>query len=151
MKGFKKGCVALLVAVLTALVVLPASPALAITENQRYEFYFSGTGATQGTYGYRKDNNTECFIAIESLGSSRLNFYIDGSTSSSGPWYNRTGVNGGGVAVASTTGYFLIHNNVYETGCRYARLTAMSPSGRSSAYGYWSPDTNQSGWWPYLN
>jgi len=75
-----------------------------------------------------------------------MNFYIDGSTYSSGGWVNRTR---GGVAVAYYTGHFSIHNYVYENGGSWARLTSMSDCGSGSVSGMWSPDSNESN--PSLN
>lgn len=143
----RRGIGIVLGVLLAMLVVLPAKPALATTADDPYNFTFWGTGATQGRNGQRKDNQTETFIAINSINMSRVNFYVDGSTSQWGPWLNRTR---GGVAVGYYTGYFIIHNYVYENGERWARLTAMSPEGSGSAKGYWSPDTNES-WRPSLN
>ncbi len=136
--------------ILIAGLLMVPSTALATTENQSYDFYFSGTGATQGTGGVKKDTSSECFISIEQLTMESLYLYIDGSIFRDGPWINRTGASGGGTAVARETGYFLIRNNVKKTSGSYARLTGMSPAGSGYISGEWSPDTNQSGWWPYL-
>lgn len=129
-------------------VLLMPTKAMAITTNQYYSFGFSGTGASQGTYGVRKDTQSECFLWIQNIHMSNgVNFYIDGSVGGSGPWTNRTR---NGVARGWSTGYYLIHNYVYENGERNARLTATSPSGSGSVSGYWSPDTNET-WHPSLN
>lgn len=133
---------------LLASMLLAPTTALAITDNQYYSFGFSGTGATQGTYGYPKDTQSECFLWIQSISMSNgVNFYIDGSGGQNGPWTNRTR---GGVARGWVKGYFLIHNYVKENNESWARLTAVSPSGSGSVSGYWSPDTNEA-WHPSLN
>lgn len=111
------------------------------TSNSSYSFYFSGTGATQGTTARAKYTDSVCYLRVSYLGLNRMNFYIDGSNSTSGSWVNRTR---GGVATAYYTGHFSIHNYVNENGESYARLTAMSPSGSGTVYGMWSPDSNES-------
>lgn len=132
-----------------ASVLLTASPALAAgnTGNTSYNFYFSGTYATQGTAWRGKSTDSVCFLRIDKLNMNRVNFYIDGSTSYDGHATNRTR---GGVATAYYTGYFVIHNYVRENGESWARLTAMSPDGSGYVYGAWSPDSNEP-WHTSLN
>ena len=137
----------LLAVVLMAAIVMPSTKAFAAnTANSTYGFSFSGTGATQGTGARYKETSTVCYLRVTYLGLNRMNFYIDGAKSASGPWVNRTR---GGVATAYYTGHFSIHNYVNENGEYFARLTAMSPSGSGRVTGMWSPDSNESN--PSLN
>jgi len=132
-----------------ASVLLTATLALAAgnTDNSPYDFYFSGTYATQGEKWRRKYTDSVCFLRIDDLDMNRVNFYIDGSTSYDGHATNRTR---GGVATAYYKGYFVIHNYVHENGESWARLTAMSPDGSGYVYGAWSPDSNEP-WHTSLN
>lgn len=137
-------------AVLMAAIVMP-STAHATTENQVYDFTFSGNGATQGTNrAYKKDTKSESFIFIRAITMNSVNLYIDGGYSgnpSSGTWTNCTRY---GKAVASLAGYYLIHNSVYENGYTHARLTGWATSGGGYIGGQWSPDTNEP-WHASLN
>lgn len=129
-------------AVLMTAIVMPSTKAFAAnTANSSYSFYFSGTGATQGTSARYKETSSVCYLRVSYLGLNRMNFYIDGAKSSSGSWVNRTR---GGVATAYYTGHFSVHNYVNENGEYFARLTAMSPSGSGTVSGMWSPDSNES-------
>lgn len=148
MKLIKRGkkCHGLLLSlILAGSILFSAVPALADTSNQSYNFTFSGTGATQGTGSRSKSTSSEVYLRISSISMNRVNFYVD--SRENGTWINRTR---GGVAVGYYPGHFLISNYVYENGGRSARLTAMSPDGKGSVSGMWSPDTNEP-WHPILN
>lgn len=143
-KRKKRGALLLGIA-LAGGILLSTVPALGVTTNQSYNFNFSGTGATQGTGSRAKDSSSEVYLRITSITMNRVNFYVD--SWENGTWVNRTR---GGVAVGYYPGHFLISNYVYENGGRSARLTAMSPDGKGSVSGMWSPDTNEP-WHPILN
>ncbi len=154
MKSEKRMLLALLCcvffgAVLLALVVLPSNLALASTADTQYDFYFENLASQQGTEVRNKETSSKVFLAVQYKDRSltTVNFYIDGARTSNGYLQNRTR---NYVAPAYHTGYFTISNNVYESGDRWARLTAMSGGGYGRVAGYWSPDTNEP-WRPTLN
>ena len=116
------------------------------TENQYFAFAFWNLGATQGTYGVPKEDTTPSWVGVEVMDLPSVNLYIDGRSPIDFQWENKTV---GGVAYLSAPGDWWIHNTVYESDMRTARLTAWSPDYRGHMSGYWSPDSW--GTYPSLN
>ena len=148
-KRFVVPLIGLLMAFTMAVMAIPAYADEAqprITDNQWYDFYFSYPGATQGTYGVPKDDDTASWITVTNMNFYDIYLYIDGGVYQSGPWTNCTT---GSQAYLVDPGDWWIHNYVYEAGYRWARLTGWSPDETGDFEGYWSPDSW--GTYPSLN
>lgn len=100
--------------------------------------FIMNPGSTHGTKGREKQDATPCYVEITTFTVDTCRMYIDGSNGKNGPWTN---VTVGGYAVARAEGKWAIHNNVYEYGYKYARLTAWANNGGGVVAGVWSPDS----------
>lgn len=114
------------------------------TSNSSFSFPMPANG-THGTGGRAKQDASPTYVRIDSI-TRPCRMYVDGASSSSGVWYNCTN---GGYARAYRTGHFQIHQTVYESGYRWARLTAWANEGASTVKGAWSPDC--AGSYPDMN
>lgn len=131
--------------------VLPAVPALALdtpvdapvnvgrsTVDSDYNFHFDFKGATQGTYWRSKDTSSSSYLRVDGSSGYAPRLYIDGATNSDGNGCTNT--TRGGFVRAPGVGKYEIHNNVYEDGFRWARLTGYADRGPGKLWGAWSPD-----------
>ena len=121
---------------------LPASAAN--TSDTSYTFNFNWIGQAN-TSGRAKQNASSTYIKCNQLPNGGFQVYVDGATSSTGSWTDRTI----GQPKVTRTGEFLINQLVYESGERYARLGGYCFMASQSAKGYWSPDSVGS--YPVLN
>lgn len=143
MKSFGKKLVAgaLVASIALSGLGFMSSPAIAANTTD-WNFTFPlDTYTRYGTSARRKENATPLYLYIEKMDAKAVNFYTDGSNSSDvnkGTWINETV---GSVAVARSTGKYSVHNNVYEHGKAYVRLTATRNVGAGKTSGKWSPDS----------
>lgn len=114
------------------------------TSNTSYTFNFDFFGKSN-TSGREKQDASSTYIKCTQLPSNGFWVYVDGATSSNGPWTDRTI----GEAKVTRTGEFFINQLVYENGERYARLGGFCWGASQSAKGEWSPDSVGS--YPVLN
>lgn len=103
-----------------------------------YGFNFDGWFQRQNTAYRPKDTSSSTYIRIDSRSGANIRLYVDGATSSGGANYANLTI--GGYVVSPGPGKYEIHNNVYETGRRWARLGASSDYGSAKLKGVWSPD-----------
>lgn len=109
-----------------------------------YTFNFNWIGQAN-TSGRAKQNASSTYIKCNQLPNGGFQVYVDGATSSTGSWIDRTI----GQPKVTRTGEFLINQLVYENGERYARLGGFSLGASKSAKGDRSPDS--AGSYPVLN
>lgn len=107
------------------------------SEDTGFHFDFTFPGATAGTSGREKQDDTPSYVNITNMTIYDVNLYIDGMGFGNA-WYNKTN---GGVAYIIDPGEWAIHNTVYESGMRMARMTGWSPDEDGVLGGVWSPDS----------
>lgn len=109
------------------------------TADTGFAFRFASSGSTyQGDEPRRKDNATSVYVGVKTKTLDRCKAYVDGGSSSSGPWVNKTLK---GKATISKLGNFAIQTYVNEHGYKYARLTGWADSQPGVVSGVWSPDS----------
>ena len=164
MSNIRRCCLKWAVAVAVLLMCVPVSPAFAHPSNETtndslvahsdsknpmradtndtgFSFAFSPWGKSESTPGRRKEDATPTYVNIKILavGNSKVNMYVDGGKSQTGSWKNMTV---GGYARVQGAGKWCIHNNVYEKGYSFARLTSRLKEGVGGYIsGLWSPDS----------
>lgn len=106
--------------------------------DEAYHFDLWTAGQTAGTNYREKQDSSATYINIQQYTARNTNLYVDGSNTQSG------GVNTNDWDVSARLGQYLIHNECFEWGYRYARLTALTHSGGGIMAGVWSPDSQWS-------
>ncbi len=116
---------------------------MANTSDEPYAFRMGANG-TYATPGRAKQDASSTYVKVTTI-SQACRLYVDGGTSSNGPWYNQTCYastgKSGGYANATRVGQWRIRQNVYENGFRWARLSAWANNGTTYIAGEWSPDS----------
>lgn len=102
-----------------------------------YNFKFSSKGATQGTTGRAKQDDSSVYVKVNSRSGNPIRMYVDGALTNNGHWVDCTQ----GSHYANRTGEFNIYNSVFESNKRYARLTGWAYKGSGTVMGVWSPDS----------
>lgn len=101
-----------------------------------FQFTLKYAGATAGTEGREKEDDSSVYIYIDSLAGRAPRMFVDGSTSLYGGWVDCTQ----GTYYGSKYGEYEIYNEVNENGYTAARLTSWAESSSGSVWGLWSPD-----------
>ena len=103
-----------------------------------YYFGFDGWFQRANTAYRSKDTSSSTYLRVDSRSGATMRLYVDGATNSGGANYANLTI--GGYVTSPGPGRYEIHNNVYETGRRWARLGASSDNGPGTLGGVWSPD-----------
>lgn len=115
--------------------------ALDNTGNTWYHFDLgNGYSTTAATESRAKENTTPLFIWPTEKTFDMCYVYGEGLNPTWGTWVDYT-VNGHG-AIYTTQAYSL-KTNIYEYGCRSARITAWQCSQPGYMAGWWSPDSTR--------
>ncbi len=107
------------------------------TIDTTYNFSF-GANETDGTAWRGKDGTTSTYIRIDWKTGNSPRLYVDGAYNSDG--YGSTNCTIEGYVRAPGPDEYEIHNLVYESGFRWARLTCWADLGSGAMAGAWSPD-----------
>jgi len=133
----------LILSVIMILTILPTQTLASNYLDTPYSFTLTTTNTSGTTQSRPKKNTSSTYVRIDSVPGSAVLLSVEGNNS--GTWVNDTV---GGTQVARA-GRWLVRQNVYERGRRYARLKFQRYSASGITNGAWSPDSV--GTYPRLN
>ena len=117
------------------------------TTDTGFAFYIAGVGYTEmpDASARKKEDSSAVYLYYTEGTNDYVRTRTLGASSSSGPWHNMTYIPSQGL-VSYVNCYrgqrYSIHNYIYESGYRWAKLAFNSTNIINSEYisGVWSPD-----------
>jgi hypothetical protein len=114
------------------------------TENSLFHFDLGdGYSTTAATDARAKEDTTPLFFWPTSKTFDMCYIYAEGWKSSLYRWVDYTVGGFGAIRSAGDDSWYSLKSNVYEYGCRLARITAWQCSQAGNIKGYWSPDSQK--------